>query len=387
MSDKQKKFKFFILIVLALFVVVLSGYFFAAQKSTPEYRSKIERIMFEKKNKAPKYILTLPEKGSPQPQKTEQIAQEPIKEEPPQKLETMSDFVKAAPLIMKLKAANGQYALSVLENNPDLTEKQGNLILPKISDKNKKPWIEYGKNVDVAPNFYKIAVVLKNIGIDQDAFPNINAAMPSEVSFSFSPYTIDAGKLIVDARKKGHETYVDLLLASRDILKADNGPLSVGLTTSTEENKQRLLKTLSVNAPIGGMVIADGMVDKTTSDLLTQYLKELKNRGLLMIDATTEKGVDEIKTPQLPRRKADIVVDDDFSWENMKNITAKAEKIAQEKGQVLIVATPKPIVVTALKNWFETFSPQLSYEQMKEQNITTIEHPFALVPVSNLVVE
>ena len=387
MSDKQKNFRFFFLVIIALLVVTVSGYFFAAQKSTPEYRSKIERIMFEKKNKAPKYILILPEKDTPQTPENEQIVQETEQKEVPQKLETLSDFVKAAPLIMKLKAAEGQYALPVLENNPDLIEKQGNLLLPKISNNNKKPWIEYGKIVSVAPNFYKIAVVLKNIGIDQAAFPNINAAMPSEVSFSFSPYTLNAAKLIVDARKKGHETYVDLLLASKDILKADNGPLSIGLTASEQENMQRLLKTLSVNAPIGGMVVVDGMVDQTTSDLLKQYLKELKNRGLLMIDATSEKGVDEIETPQLPRRKADIVIDDDFSWDHMKEIISQAEKIAKEKGQVLIAATPKPIVITALKNWFETFSPQLSYKQMKEQNITTIERPFALVPVSNLVVE
>lgn len=54
---------------------------------------------------------------------------------------------------------------------------------------------------------------------------------------------------------------------------------------------------------------------------------------------------------------------------------------------MLIVIEPKPSAVLALSDWIKSFSPQLSYEQMKEQNITEIEKPFALVPISNLVVE
>ena len=53
----------------------------------------------------------------------------------------------------------------------------------------------------------------------------------------------------------------------------------------------------------------------------------------------------------------------------------------------MIVSDPKPIAVLALNKWIESFSPQLSYEEMKERNIPEIAKPFALVPLSNLVVE
>ena len=50
----------------------------------------------------------------------------------------------------------------------------------------------------------------------------------------------------------------------------------------------------------------------------------------------------------------------------------------------MIVADDKPLIIVKLAQWIDTFSPQLSYEEAKTVDITK---PFALVPVSNLVVE
>ena len=383
MSGHPKKSKLAFFIFMAVVMVTMSGYFFAKKKSEPEFRTKIERIMFEKKNKSPKYILTLPEKKQKLPSKNKPsfLSEEPVK------LETIEDFVKAAPLLAKLKDSSNHYSLNVVENIPDLIEKKDNFTLPKISNQNKKPWVEYGHQIQIAPNFYKVSVIFKNTGIDTKTFESMNKALPSEVSFSFSPYTIKASEMISNARKFGHETYMDLLLASKNVLKADNGPLAMGITVTPQENMYRFYKALSVNAPIGGMIIVDGLVDETTKNQLSNYLQELQQRGLLAIDATSGQEIDNIQVPNLPRKKADIIISDNFTQENIRNLLLKAEQTAREKGQVLIVATPKPIVITAIKNWVETFSPQLSYEEMKEQNITSIERPFALVPVSNLVVE
>ena len=58
---KQKLLILGIIIGIILFVTGI-GYYFAKQKSEPEFDSKIARIMFERKNKSPKYIITLPDK-------------------------------------------------------------------------------------------------------------------------------------------------------------------------------------------------------------------------------------------------------------------------------------------------------------------------------------
>lgn len=383
MSGQQKKFNFIIVLLFAMIVITLAGYFFAQKRSEPEFRNKIERIMFEKKNKAPKYILILPEKNALKPEPKEELPE--LTEH--KKLETLEDFVKAAPLVAKLKESKNHYSLAIIDRPSDFVEKKGDFYLPKISPQGRKPWMDYGHQVNVAPNFYKVAVIFKNTGIDQSTFESMNMALPSEISFSFSPYTLKLKEFISKARKSGHETYMDLLLASKNVLKSDNGPLSMGVTVSAEENLRRLHTALAVDAPIGGMVVADGLIDETAKSQLSNYMAEFKQRGLLMIDATEGTDIDHIKQENLPRKKADIIISSLYTPEYIQEMLSSAEEIAQNKGQVLIVAIPKPIVITAIKNWVETFSPQLSYEQMKEQNITSIERPFALVPVSNLVVE
>lgn len=382
MSGHRHNTKFLLFLGIVIVCVTMSGYFFAQHKSTPEFRSKIERVLFEKKNKSPKYILTLPDKKDYNAKpKLEKNQNENVV------LKTVEDFVRAAPLVGKLKQENNLSSLEFITNHPDFSEKKQNFILPKIGSNGKKPWIAYGKHENIAPNFYKVAIIFKNIGIDDHVFNAVTKSLPSNVSLSFSPYTVNRAEKISMARKLGHETYMDLLLASKNVLKADNGPLSLGLTASIEENMQRFYKVISAGAPIGGVLVVDGMIDETTQQQVQTAMQELSQRGLLMIDSTKENLLDSMHENNLARKRADIVISEDISPETIQNLIFEAEKIAKTKGEVLIVAMPKPIVITSLKNWIETFSPQLSYEQMKEQNITSIERPFALVPVSNLVVE
>ena len=126
--------------------------------------------------------------------------------------------------------------------------------------------------------------------------------------------------------------------------------------------------------------------DETIAEHLQVIMENLQKRGLLIIDATGEDGIDKINIPGLARRKADIVIDTQFVRKSIDEQLKRAEIIAKNNGSVLIAATPKPVVLHALKDWVETFSPQLTYEQMKEQQ-TAPEKPLVLVPVSNLVVE
>lgn len=385
MNNQTKRKYFIILLVVTIFSVVTAGYFSASLKTEPQYLSKIDKIMFDKENKSPKFILTLPDRETEK--KVEEI-QEKSRTEKADVLKTFDDLAALAPLISKLPEIKDQVPLNYIEIDEDLQEKVGNITLPKISDKGKKAWMEYGKTVDVTPNFSKVAIVIKNVGLDNNITNAVISALPSEISLSFSPYTIDAEEKIKKARKAGHETYLDLLLSSKDVLKSDNGPLSMSLTLSPEENLQRLHKVLSVNAPIGGLVVNDGIADNDTQKQLKTFVKELKNRGLLMVDSISNKEISNISEQGLARKKAEIVLDyDTLTPQSLEKKLNEAEKIARDNGQVTIVALPKPIIITAISNWIKTFSEQLTYQQMKERKITVFEKPFALVPISNLVVE
>lgn len=385
MTNRQKRKYFILMSVATIITVAAAGYFSASMKSEPEYLSKIDRLMFDKENQSPKFILTLPDKETlPAEAPKAETAAAPKQELPV----TIEDFVERAPLISKLSELKSLTPLKNIETEEELTEQSQGLVLPKMGKKGRKPWIEYGQTVTVAPNFSKIAVVIQRIGLDSGICESVMKVLPSEVSLSFSPYTADASEKIKKARSLGHETYVDLLLASPDVLKSDNGPLSMSLTLKPEENLARLRQVLAVKAPIGGMVVNDGVADKDTTGQLKTFLSELKNRGLLMIDAISNQEINNIKEPGLARKKAEIVIDESsLTQQAIAEKLQEAERLARENGQVMIVAAPKPIIITALSNWFNTFSQQLTYEQMKEMNVTSFDKPFALVPASNLVVE
>ena len=392
MRDVIEKYDKLITAVLVIVAFVLGiGYWFAEEKSEPVYLSKIDKLMFDKDNKAPKFVLTLPDRFAFRAAKKEKIFVDIIKENKPlRKTEedtefSLEDLLKNVPLLQNLPAKTATQQLDYIEFDETLIEPgEDNCKLPKISDAGKKPWSAYGTAVDVQPNFKKVAIVIAGLGFDINAVNKVAEALDSEVSLSFTPYTPRPYDAINKARTLGHETYVDLLLSSRDFLKEDTGPLSITLNLSLDEALKRFRNTIMQPAPVGGVIVRDGIADENAKLLLAALLGEAKNRGLLVVDATNEDGIDKIDIDGLARRKADIVISKDMDKETIEKHLQSAEDIAFDNGQVLIVADPKPIIIFALYNWIKTFSPQVSYEEAKTIEISK---PFALVPLSNLVVE
>ena len=393
MLKKLNAIKFLLLAVLCTIIgLFVIGYFSANKKSEPVFRCKIEQIMYDTKNKSPKYVITLPDRT---PKTKKEIGEQKIAEasdnsQPKNSDDETKDPLQEAmqnlPHLKSLKKMQNKLALQFVEVNKNLIEEKGTYQIPKIDGK-QKPWEAYSKKVKVMPQFFKVAIVIKNFGINKANASLIADGLPDEVSFSFSPYASNIKDQVIYARNMGHETYIDFLLPSKDYLKSDSGPLSMSLTASIKENMDRLYKTLSGEFAVGGVVISQGVADDSNVEQLTLLLEELKNRGLLIVDASNETFIDNMLIDKLARVKADIVIEKDFTRKNIENKLKTAENIAKEKGKVVIVIEPKPSAILVLNDWFNSFSPQLSYEQMKEQNITEFEKPFALVPVSNLVVE
>ena len=58
--EKYDKLIVFLLVITASVLAI--GWWFAEEKSAPEYSTKLDRLMFDKDNKSPKWVLTLPDK-------------------------------------------------------------------------------------------------------------------------------------------------------------------------------------------------------------------------------------------------------------------------------------------------------------------------------------
>ena len=345
--------------------------------------------MFDKNNKSPKFVLTLPDIDELKNIRNTDVDEETnwddvLKTEKKNKPEILdlSAIISQIPNLNKIPNSDPTQELKHITLADELTEQSNSLVLPAISSEGIQPWSEYGVSVETMPTFKKVAIVIKGLGLDAQSFDKISQSLASEVSFSLSPYTIKPDAKIITARQFGHETYVDLLLSSKDFLKSDSGPMSMSITISKEEALQRLQKSLATGAPVGGVVINDGIAGEDNKELLIALLDELRKRGLLIIDATHGDGIENIKIKGLTRRKADIVIESNFTRDNIIKKLQKAEEIAFNKGHVVVVITPKPVAIIEVYNWIKSFSPQVSYEEAKNMELTK---PFALVPISNLV--
>ncbi len=377
------------LAVAAVGTLAVVGYWFADEKSDKVFTSKLDKLMFDKNNKAPKFVLTLPAVDKLKQGNKKLVSAEVAQSELPKAVkksepETLTDIINKIPNLNQLPSGQPTQTQRYVTADAEMQENLDGLNLPKIAADGRKPWSEYGKSVEIQPNFKKVALIIKGLGLDPLSMDKIAKGLDSEVSLSLSPYAPDAATKIIPARQSGHEVYMDLLLSSKDFLKSDSGPLSMSLTISREEALQRLRRSLNVNAPIGGVVVNDGIADEDNRELLTDLFRELQSRGLLMIDATSGDGVEAIRVDGLARRKADVVIDEDFRRDSIVRAFARAEEIAFSKGQVVVVIDPKPVAVMEAYKWIKSFSPQVSYEEAKNMELTK---PFALVPISNLVTD
>ena len=391
MKNNLEKYDKLVTVGLIVVAFVLGiGWWFAEEKSEPFYLSKIDKLMFDKDNKAPKFVLTLPEKLTTQTKdKNDEILVDALveqeKEKENEKPFDVDNLLASVPILQNIPNKPATQQLENVDHEESLLEvtKEG-LKIPRISEKGKKPWIEYGKVVQVQPNFKKIAIVLSGLGFDTTSAEKMSTIFDSEISMSFSPYVTKPYEALLKARSFGHETYMDLLLPSKNYLKEDTGPMSINMNLSIDEALKRFYKIIDKPIPVGGLVIRDGVASDANSIILTTLLNETKKRGLLIIDATLGDKIDKLKINGLPRRRADLVITKDMNKDDINILLKQAENIAFDKGQVLIVTDPKPFALIELYNWVKTFSPQISYEEAKTIDISK---PFALVPVSNLVVE
>ena len=298
---------------------------------------------------------------------------------------SFSDLLINMPNIFNLPIKKQTETLKNIEPDPSLIDDSiENLKLPKISNDGLKPWIEYGNTVNTLPNFKKVALVISGIGHNKKISDRVYKIFESNVSMSFSPYTSNIKPEILAARELGHETYADIILSSKDYLKEDTGPMSLNLNLNIKDVTEKLNSILNTESPIGGVTIRDGYLEKENTNNITAVLNILKNRGLLIVDATSSSIIEDLNIEHLPRQKADIIIHKDMSKKEILNSLKKAETIAFNKGHVLVVIDPKPLILTSVYKWVDSFSPQVSYEEAKNINITK---PFALVPVSNIVVE
>ena len=130
----------------AVVVLVCVGAWFAGSKSDKAFESKIDRLMFDKDNKAPKFVLTLPDlkemkKQQRQPAVEEAELASTVRVSTKRTdIDTLEEAIANIPNLSQLKDKPATQELQHLMLAEDMSEQVGSLVLPKISPEGLKPW-------------------------------------------------------------------------------------------------------------------------------------------------------------------------------------------------------------------------------------------------------
>lgn len=102
-------------------------------------------------------------------------------------------------------------AVAALSRAPDprLVEKTADGPLPRIGSDGRRPADVYGRPA-AATSGPRVALLVTGMGLDQMATAAAARRLPADVSFAFAPGTADAGAQVAEARRAGHEVFLDL---------------------------------------------------------------------------------------------------------------------------------------------------------------------------------
>ena len=232
-------------------------------------------------------------------------------------------------------------------------------IVPKVSKDGRQAWQVYAKPFTGSAGLPRIAIIIKGLGFSRAATIAAVNHTPAEVTLAFDPYAKNVGDWVGLARTAGHETLITLPMEPDDFPTSDPGPIALQTDLKQNENIDRLRYVMSVSNGNVGMLQMMGTRFATSQQALTPVLKEIRNRGLLIVDDGLVKNSLIVKiasTIALPRARADVFIDQDPSKLGIMRGLSKLEEFAKKNASAIGIARALPSSITNIMAWTKTLA-------------------------------
>lgn len=207
----------------------------------------------------------------------------------------------------------------------------------------------------VAPEFEgpRIAIILTEVGEDQQQAYAAIAALPSPIGLAFSPYA-DGWAISAAARGQGHEVWAGVPMQPKAYPKVTPGPNTLLVASSADENLQRLewaLKRVEGPAGITGIM---GSAFTENEAAMRPIFAALKSKGLAFLDSRASAASDAEAVGQ--QVGVPVAVNDRFLDESgsIDANLAALEAVARKRGSAVGFARALPATVEALAAWADT---------------------------------
>lgn len=226
--------------------------------------------------------------------------------------------------------------------------------LPIIGVDGRKPWQVYARPVDRADKRPRISIVIIALGLSSAATEAAIQGLPGPITLAFAPYSRRLSEWIRLARAAGHEVLLNLPLEPVNFPALDPGPRTLLTSLSEEENKERLMWTLSRGT--GYVGVADFVGSKFTMSrkALIPVLLALNERGLLFLDsrsAPRSLAREVASDVGIPFVSSARFVDEWASRDAIDARLAELEQLAKARGVAVGMASPYPVSLERIAAW------------------------------------
>lgn len=262
------------------------------------------------------------------------------------------------------------YAGKALLADPALIENTPQGPLPRVAADGRTPMAAYAAPAQAGK--YKIAIVVRGLGISAVATQAALDSLPPAVTLAFAPYAHDVGHWVAEARARGHEVLLEIPMEPYDFPDSDPGPHTLQAGQGESTNLERLTWALTRFTGYAGVTNLLGQRFLSDSDALSPVLTYLARHGLYFFDnGSAPQSVAPLVARQagVPVVQANAAVDTVQAGLEIDRRLADLENVARASGHASGSAFLYPVSVAHIAAWAKGLKTR----------------GFVLVPVSAIV--
>lgn len=246
-----------------------------------------------------------------------------------------------------------------LAPDPELVEESPYGTLPRISKDGRKPWQVYSRPFDFRDPRPRVSIVISDLGFSRLSTNATITQMPPSVTLSFDVQAPSIKEWLDRARNDGHETLIAVPMEPFDYPGNDPGPNTLLTSLPNSDNVQRLISALRMGVGYVGITTLSGSRFTTDATKVAPVLDEIKNRGLMVLDANiaSHSVIESISHElQIPVAVNVRTIDSDPMPSSIDQALLDLEKTARVRGSAVGVASPLPVTLERIEKWSQTLA-------------------------------
>ncbi len=203
-----------------------------------------------------------------------------------------------------------------------------------------------------------IAIILTDAGLSDGATQKALESLPQPVAVAFSPYSLRLSAWLDQAKSAGRETFLLLPMEPLNYPKDDPGPQALLSRKSEAENSATLTSLLTLAGKVDGVMNFMGSRFLGDRPNMIPTLQKIRKSGLVFVENPSMSGLQSAASfaeeTGVAYLSADVQIDMQTNPASIRQQLFQLEKIAQEKGFAVGIASPYPVTLDVLPQWAES---------------------------------